>query len=512
MRIFTSSSHECAQYERIERFAGERELRMTLQSVLDEIRERPGTGEVIPIIDPVTEEQLTEFTDAGQEAVNEAVARAKAASEAGVWVDLPGRERAKVLWRIADLIEDHAAELAQIDSANTGMPLMQAQLGIPACAEFFRYYAGWCTKVNGTAYDVKTTGIATDTFVNMHAYTLKEPYGVVGLIFPWNGPVFNACAKLAPALAAGCSMVVKPAEETPLSALLLVRLIAEAGVPDGVVNLVTGYGHTVGAAITAHPDVEKVAFTGSTEVGKEIVRASAANLKKIALELGGKSPVLIYEDAELKKAIFMAAMGIFVHSGQGCVCGSRIFVQRGVYDRVVEGIAGMANSMKLGGPNEEGAMSGPLISAKQLSRVMGFIEEGKADGVEVVAGGYRLDRRGYFVHPTVLTNVDPTTSRLYQQEIFGPVVTILPFDDDDQAVAMANDTTYGLAATAWTTNLSRAHTLGKRLQAGTVTINCQLVFDHAVPFGGYKQSGWGHEFGREGIEAYMKTKSVWAQL
>jgi acyl-CoA reductase-like NAD-dependent aldehyde dehydrogenase len=314
------------------------------------------------------------------------------------------------------------------------------------------------------------------------------------------------------ALAAGCSSVVKPAEETPLSALVLDRIIAEAGVPDGVVNLLTGYGHTAGAAITAHPDVEKVAFTGSTEVGKEIVRASAGNLKKVMLELGGKSPVLIYDDADLDKAIMMAAMGIFVHSGQGCVCGSRIFVQRGVYEQVVEGIAMVANNLKLGGPKEEGSMIGPLISQKQLTRVMGFIDEGKSDGVEVVTGGHRLDRKGYFVHPTVLTNVD-RDMRLYQQEIFGPVVTVLPFDDDDEAVAMANDTTYGLAATAWTNNLSRAHRLGKRLQAGTVTVNCQLVFDHSMPFGGYRQSGaGGHEFGQEGIEACLKTKSVWAQL
>lgn len=484
---------------------------MTLHTVLDEIRRRPGTGDIIPIINPVTEEQIAEFTDCGAEAVNDAVVRAKAAFEAGSWSDLPGRARARVMWRLADLIDEHAEDLAQLDSLNTGMPLMQARLGLPNCAEFFRYYAGWCSKISGDAYDVKTAGIASDTWVDMHTYTLKEPYSVVGLIFPWNGPIFNACAKLAPALAAGCSMVVKPAEETPLSALLLTRLIAEAGVPEGVVNLLTGYGHTAGAAITAHAFVEKVAFTGSTEVGKEIVRASAGNLKKVMLELGGKSPVLIYDDADLDKAIFMAAMGIFVHSGQGCVCGSRIFVQRGVYERVVEGIAGLANSMKLGGPDEEGCMSGPLISQKQLTRVMGFIDEGKSEGVEVVTGGHRLDRKGYFVHPTVLTNVN-RDMRLYQQEIFGPVVTILPFDDDDEAVAMANDTTYGLAATAWTNNLSRAHRLGKRLQAGTVTINCQLVFDHAVPFGGYKQSGWGHEFGQEGIEAYLKTKSVWAQL
>ena len=484
---------------------------MTLQSVLEDIQKRPGTGDVIPIIDPVTEEQIAEFRDCGPEAVDDAVARAKASFEAGVWSGLPGRERAKILWRIADLIDEHAADFAAIDSANTGMMKMQAELVVPTCAEFFRYYAGWCSKINGTAYDLRTSGIASDAYVDQHGYTLREPYGVVGLIFPWNGPIFNACAKIAPALAAGCSSLVKPAEETPLSALLLDQLIHEAGVPEGVINLITGYGHTAGAAISAHPDVEKVAFTGSTEVGKEIVKASAGNLKKVMLELGGKSPVLIFDDADLDKAIFGAAMGIFIHSGQGCVCGSRIFVQRGVYDKVVEGIAGVANFMKFGGPTEEGVMSGPLISAKQLDRVLGFIEEGKQAGVEVVAGGYRLDRKGYFVHPTVLTNVDPSM-RLYQQEIFGPVVSILPFDTEDEAVAMANDTSYGLAATAWTTNVSRAHRIVKRLQAGSVQVNCQLVFDHDLPFGGYKQSGWGQEFGREGLEAYLKNKSVIVQL
>ncbi|NKY48773.1 aldehyde dehydrogenase family protein [Nocardia vermiculata] len=484
---------------------------MTLQSVLDELRQRPGKGEVIPVIDPVTEEQITEFTDCGPEAVDDAVARARAAFEAGVWHGLPDRQRARIMWRIADLMDQHAEEFAQLDSLNTGMPIEQARMIVPTCAEFFRYYAGWCTKVNGTAHEVQMEGGVSGEFAEMHAYTLKEPYGVVGLIFPWNGPIFNACAKIAPALAAGCSSVVKPAEETPLSALLLDRLITEAGVPDGVVNLLNGYGHTAGAALVAHPDVEKIAFTGSTEVGKKIVEASAGNLKKVMLELGGKSPVLIYDDADLNMAIMMASMGIFVHSGQGCVCGSRIFVQRGVYDQVVEGIATIANSLKLGGPKEEGSNIGPLISQKQLTRVMGYIDEGKRDGVEVVTGGHRLDRRGYFVHPTVLTNVD-RSARLYREEIFGPVVTVLPFEDDDEAVALANDTSYGLAATAWTTNLSRAHRIAKRLQAGTVTLNSQLVFDHAVPFGGYKQSGWGHEFGREGVEAYLQTKSVWAQL
>jgi aldehyde dehydrogenase (NAD+) len=485
---------------------------MTVQAVLDEIRERPGTGDVIPIIDPATEEQLTEFTDCGTEAVDNAVARAKASFESGVWQALPGSERAKVLWRVADLIDQNAAVLAQLESLNAGIPPAQAQIIVSVGSEWFRYYAGWCTKIDGIAHDVNAGGL-TGIDSHMHTYTLKEPYGVVGLIFPWNGPVFNYCAKLAPSLAAGCSSVVKPAEETPLSALVLDRILAEAGIPDGVVNLLTGYGHTTGAAITAHPDVEKVAFTGSTEVGREIVGASSAsNLKKVTLELGGKSPVLIFDDADLDMAITMAGFGTFVHSGQACVCGSRIFAQRGVYERVVEGIATLANNLQLGGPKEEGAMIGPLISAKQLGRVMGYIDEGKADGVEVVTGGKRLDRRGYFVHPTVLTNVDPATSRLYQEEIFGPVVTILPFDDDDEAVAMANDTTYGLAATAWTRDLGRAHRLAKRLQAGTVSLNCQMVFDHSMPFGGYKQSGWGYESGRAGLETYLQTKIVWAQM
>lgn len=484
---------------------------MTLQMVLDEIRKRPGAGEVIEVIDPVSEEPITEFTDGGAEAIDEAVACARASFESGVWHGLPGSERAKVLWRIADLIDQHAGDLVEIDSLNTGMTLAHAHNLTATSAEFFRYYAGWCTKVNGIAHDVQMTGGVTGTFSKMHAYTLKEPYGVVGLIFPWNGPVWNACAKLAPALAAGCSSVVKPAEETPLSALLLDKIIAKAGVPPGVVNLVTGYGHTAGAALAAHPDVDKIAFTGSTEVGKEIVQSAADDLKRVTLELGGKSPVLIYDDADLRTAVPMAAMGIFIHSGQGCVCGSRIFVQRGVYNQVVDGIAEVARSVRLGGPDEDDVLIGPLISQKQLTRVMGLLDEGKRDGVEVVTGGHRLDRRGYFVHPTVLTGVDPGM-QLYQQEIFGPVVTVLPFDDDDEAVALANDTTYGLAATAWTNDLGRAHRLAKRLQAGSVSLNCQMVFDPAMPFGGYKQSGWGHEWGREGIEAYMQTKTVFAQL
>ena len=484
---------------------------MSLQSILDKVSEVPGTGEVVPVFNPATEEQITQFRDGGSAAVDEAVARARATFESGVWRKLPGRERAKVLWRVADLIEERGPELVQLDSLNNGMPFRAGEGILPSCAELFRYYAGWCTKVEGTSFDVQMTAGITGRQADLHGYTLKEPLGVVGLIFPWNGPLFNACIKLAPALAAGCSCVVKPAEETPVTAFVLDQILRDAGVPEGVVNLVFGYGHTTGAALTAHPDVDKVAFTGSTEVGKLIVQAAAGNLKKVSLELGGKSPVLIFDDAALKTAIVSSAMGIFSGSGQGCVCGSRIFVQRSVFDEVVDGIAAVANKLRLGGPTDEGAQLGPLISQKQLNRVMGYVDEGKQQGVEIVAGGDRVDRRGYFVRPTVLTNVS-TDARLYREEIFGPVVTVLPFDDEDEAVALANDTDYGLAGAVYTQNVRRAHRVARRIEAGTITLNCQLVFDHQMPFGGYKQSGWGREYARDGIEMFMETKSIYSQL
>lgn len=469
----------------------------------------------IAIYDPSTEEQIGEIRDGGTAAVDAAVAQARESFRAGLWTGKPPSERAKILWRFADLIEARADDLAAIDARNVGMSHGHARNLMFAAAEQVRYYSGWCTKIYGKSADLSSPGGITGQPARYHAYTIKEPVGVAGCIVPWNGPALNAVIKLAPALTAGASVVLKPAEETPLSADLLAGLLVEAGVPEGVVNLVNGHGHTVGAALAAHDDVDKIAFTGSTEVGKLIVGAAAGNLKKVMLELGGKSPVLIFDDADLSQAIPGAALGIFINSGQGCVCGSRVFAHRKVYDQVVEGMTKAARALRLGGPADAAAGRpvdiGPLISAKQLGRVMGFIDEGRADGVEIVTGGRRLDRPGYFVEPTVLTGVRPDM-RLYREEIFGPVVAVMPFDEEEEVVAMANDSIYGLAAAVWTNDLGRSHRLAKRLEAGTVWLNAQFAWDPAMPFGGYKQSGWGYEYAIEGVEAYMKTKAVYAGL
>jgi phenylacetaldehyde dehydrogenase len=368
--------------------------------------------------------------------------------------------------------------------------------------------AGWATKIEGNSINISVPYMPG---ANFHAYTLREPLGVVGQIIPWNFPLLMAAWKLGPALAAGNCVVLKPAEQTPLTALRLAGLVAEAGVPDGVVNVVPGFGETAGAALASHPDVDKVAFTGSTEVGKLIVAASgASNLKKLTLELGGKSPNIVFDDAG-PGAIEGAANAIFFNHGQCCVAGSRLYVQRGRFDEVLDGVAQIAKSIKMGPGMEPGTQMGPLVSDEQFRRVTGFLESGKADGATALAGGGRHGDRGYFVEPTVLTNTRPEM-QVVREEIFGPVLVAAPFADLDEIAAVANDSEYGLGAGIWTKDISKAHALAKKIRAGTVWINCYNVFDAALPFGGYKQSGWGREMGHEALHAYTEVKAVTTQL
>jgi phenylacetaldehyde dehydrogenase len=407
-------------------------------------------------------------------------------------------ERGRIIWRIGDLILEHAEELAQLESLDNGKPYAVA-LGadVPLTADLFHYMAGWATKIEGNSLNISVPYMPG---ANFHSYTLREPVGVVGQIIPWNFPLLMAAWKLGPALTTGNTVVLKPAEQTPLTALRLAGLIAEAGVPDGVVNIVTGYGETAGAALAAHPLVDKVAFTGSTEVGRLIVHAAAGNLKKVSLELGGKSPNIVFEDAS-PEAVQGAANAIFFNHGQCCVAGSRLYVQQSRFDEVVEGVAEIAKSIKLGPGLSPDTQMGPLVSDEQFRRVTGYLESGRKDGATAVTGGGRYGDEGYFVEPTVLTNTTPDM-KVVREEIFGPVVVAAPFQSIDDIAAVANDSEYGLGAGIWTQDISKAHALAKKLRAGTVWINCYNVFDASLPFGGYKQSGWGREMGHEVLESY----------
>jgi phenylacetaldehyde dehydrogenase len=465
------------------------------------------SGKTFATYNPATGEVLANVAAGDKEDIDRAVKAARAAFETGPWSKIPTAERGRMIWKLADLIEKHLEEFAQLESLDNGKPLKIARVAdVPLTVNHFRYYAGWATKIEGNT--IPLTGAPQGKFL---AYTLREPVGVVGQIIPWNFPLLMAAWKLGPALAAGCTVVLKPAEQTPLSALRLGELLQEAGFPDGVVNIVPGYGETAGAALAAHPDVDKVAFTGSTEVGKLIIHAAAGNLKKVSLELGGKSPNVVFEDADMDSTIPGAASAIFFNHGQCCCAGSRLYIEKKAFDKVVQGISDNASKIRVGpGLNPDTDM-GPLVSEEQLNRVCGYLESGMKEGAKAVTGGTREGTKGYFVKPTVLVN---TTEKMkvVQEEIFGPVVTAIPFSDPSEIARTANDTIYGLAAGIWTRDIKKAHTLASKLRAGTVWINCYNVFDPALPFGGYKQSGWGREMGHEVLENYTEVKSVCAAL
>lgn len=463
------------------------------------------SGQTFPIYDPATDQIIAHVAEGGKEDIDRAVAAARRAFDKGSWRRMTPSERGRLIWKLADLLEANLETFAQLESLDNGKPLTVARAAdLPLAVDMFRYMAGWATKIEGNTIPISTPNVPNPTFF---AYTHHEPVGVVGQIIPWNFPLLMAAWKLAPALAAGCTVVLKPAEQTPLSALRLGQLFQEAGFPDGVVNIVTGFGETTGAPLAAHPDVDKIAFTGSTEVGRLIVQAATGNLKKVSLELGGKSPNIVFADADLEAAITGSAMAIFFNHGQCCVAGSRLYIQKKLFDNVVAGVSDIARGIKLGPGADPATEMGPLVSREQLDRVRGYTELGIEHGARATAGARRYGDRGYFFEPTVL--VDTTADmKVVQEEIFGPVVTAMPFNDLDDLVARANDTIYGLGAGIWTKDISKAHRVASAIRAGTVWINCYNVFDAALPFGGYKQSGWGREMGHHALELYTQVKAV----
>jgi phenylacetaldehyde dehydrogenase len=462
------------------------------------------SGKTFPVYNPATGDEIARVSEGDTKDVDLAVRAARKAFEDGPWRRLTASERGRMIWKLADLIEAHGEEFAELESLDNGKPLTVARAAdVPLCVDMFRYMAGWTTKIEGNTIPLS---VPYTPGTKYFAYTEREPVGVVAQIIPWNFPLLMAAWKLAPALAMGCTVILKPAEQTPLSALLLGKMILEAGFPDGVVNIVPGYG-AAGAALAAHPDVDKVAFTGSTEVGKLILQAASGNLKKVSLELGGKSPNVVFGDTDLETAIDGASMAIFFNHGQCCAAGSRLYVEKKVFDKVVEGVADRAQKIKVGPGLDPESNMGPLVSQEQLDRVCGFIESGVSQGAKAVTGGKRSGTRGYFIQPTVLVGAKQD-ARVVQEEIFGPVVTAMPFNDLNDLTPQANDSMYGLAAGIWTNDISKAHRVASQLRAGTVWINCYNIFDAALPFGGYKQSGWGREMGHDALDLYTQKKAV----
>jgi aldehyde dehydrogenase (NAD+) len=462
------------------------------------------SGKTFATINPSTEKPLAKLAEGGAEDVDAAVRAARFAFERGPWSRMAPRERGQLLLKLADLIEANKERLAILESMDNGKPIRETlAFDLPQVIETFRYYAGWTDKIYGDVNAVSP---------NFFSYTLKEPAGVVGQIIPWNFPMLMAAWKLGPALATGCTVVLKPAEQTPLTAIELGKLICEAGFPAGVVNIVTGAGET-GAALSSHKGVDKIAFTGSTEVGRLVMKSAAENLKRVSMELGGKAPNIVFEDADMKKAVSGALLGIYFNQGEVCCAGSRLYLHAKIYDQFIEEFSKAAQNVVVGNPLSDQTTMGAQVSLEQHDRICGFIESGKNEGLKIATGGQSLRNElgGFFIKPTLFSNVK-NDAKVFREEIFGPVLCATRFEDTEEMIQCANDTEYGLSAGIWTQDLSRAHTLTRRLKAGTVWVNCYNQFDAAVPFGGYKASGFGRELGRQSLELYTGDKAVWVAL
>ncbi|MEW6642891.1 MAG: aldehyde dehydrogenase family protein [Pseudomonadota bacterium] len=463
------------------------------------------SGRTLPVFDPSNGQVLTTVPAGAAADVDDAVNAARSAFEGAEWRKFRPVDRERLLLRLADAVEAHGDELAELECLDNGKSLVLARrVDLKNTIEFLRYIAGWATKIEGSTVDVSFPRPRDGDYF---AYTRKEPVGVVGAIIPWNFPLMMAAWKIGPALATGCTIVLKPAEETPLTALRLGELLLEVGCPKGVVNIVTGEGPDAGAALASHPGIDKVAFTGSTEVGKLVGKAAMDNMTRASLELGGKSPVIVLDDADPAAVIGGAASAIFFNQGQVCTAGSRLYVQKALFDRVVDGIASSADKMKLGSGLDPATQIAPLVSERHRDRVWSYIEAGKTQGARAVTGASRPDHPGYFVRPTVFVEAE-NSMRIVQEEIFGPVLVAMPFDDLDEIARKANDSPFGLGASIWSRDLSKVHRLIPKIKAGTVWVNCHNLIDPALPFGGYKQSGLGREMGRSVLDLYTENKSV----
>jgi aldehyde dehydrogenase (NAD+) len=461
------------------------------------------SGDRFEVVNPATEEVIAEVAEGGAEDVDGAVAAARSCFESDQWRAMSARDRGKLLAKAADLLAERLGDVAKLETLHNGKPFFESKIDVSMAVETMRYYAGWADKVGGSTLPVNGP---------FFAYTLKEPVGVVGAIVPWNFPLNLASWKFAPALAAGCTVVLKPATETPLTALAMAEIMLEAGFPPGAFNVIAGGGSTAGAALVKHPQVDKIAFTGSTEVGKQIMRDAADTVKRVSLELGGKSPNVIFADADLKSAVRGAQNGIFYGKGEVCAAGSRLLVERSVHDQVVEQLVERSKKLVPGDPFDKNTRLGAVVSKKQQDTVLSYIEAGKQEAT-LVAGGNTatVNGKGYFVEATVFDGTAPGM-KIVDEEIFGPVLAVLTFDDLEEGIQLANQTMYGLAAGIWTKDIQKAHRVAKEIRAGTVWINTYNFYDPAAPFGGFKASGFGRELGREALDGYVETKSVWVAL